>query len=629
MDVNYVWVDGEGVQQGPAPLAHVVAWRDQGYFTNALQMHVEGVASPAWQSLASVLGEPEVEASSSSDSSSSSGSGSDSDSESSDSDDDGSSSSDSSDSEDGEVPAGWVASIDSGSGATFYFAASTGESTWVRPTAPAVTVAAAPPVPPAQADAEGDAAAAAIAAVSLVEVTTAKATAQVKKKKKKKMQLATKKAEKKKATKGARDAKAAASSSSNASWQKKKKKKTTKVLKVGGGASSSSSSSSKSSITKGKAVKKKKKKKTGGASESKLKEAVVSGVGSGGCDEMRARFTSDGIFMGMLRFEVGAGTFRRTKMLWVEFIGETCPPMKRAKATGMRNALKPLCAPCAVDMVMGEPSECDVEVILSRFATVFGADDGESSMSVTDLKKQYKRMCAATKAKGAVMGGGSKRKTVQELIAAGHDITAKKALSAVRDSMGPFNWATFVPHKKDLVLHNAGSLSVDEMCDHLPADDIVAGLIRLSCGSGAMRRSKWVSLWWCGADVSAMKRGKSRATASVTLERLGPVSVAVEAQTVDECSLLAILDKLNRAVQSDHGGKKKKKGGGEFSLDSFLEALKEEAAASSDFFGASSGGIGGSGGGKKKKVGVDKAIESMRNGTANWLLFEPPSKKKK
>ena len=141
-----------------------------------------------------------------------------------------------------------------------------------------------------------------------------------------------------------------------------------------------------------------------------------------------------------------------------------------------------------------------------------------------------------------------------------------------------------------------------------------------------MRRSKWVSLWWCGTDVSAMKRGTARATAAPTLERLGTVSCEVEAQTPDECSLLAMLDKLNRAVVSDHGGKKKKKGEGAFSLEAFLEALKEEAAASKGFFG-DSGEIGG-GGKKKKKQSVLKAIEAMRSGTANWLLFEPKGKKK-
>ena len=40
--VQVSWIDGEGAGQGPAPLAHVIAWRDQGYFTNSLRVKIDG-----------------------------------------------------------------------------------------------------------------------------------------------------------------------------------------------------------------------------------------------------------------------------------------------------------------------------------------------------------------------------------------------------------------------------------------------------------------------------------------------------------------------------------------------------------------------------------------------------------
>jgi hypothetical protein len=49
----------------------------------------------------------------------------------------------------------------------------------------------------------------------------------------------------------------------------------------------------------------------------------------------------------------------------------------------------------------------------------------------------------------------------------GDYVSGEKALEAVREPMGPFNWALFEPSDKGLVFANAGSLSIDEMREWL------------------------------------------------------------------------------------------------------------------------------------------------------------------
>jgi hypothetical protein len=76
--------------------------------------------------------------------------------------------------------------------------------------------------------------------------------------------------------------------------------------------------------------------------------------------------------------------------------------------------------------------------------------------------------------------------------------------------MGPFNWALFVPDPANLELFDAGSLSVGEMQTVLPEDQILAGLVRMGFGTGKFRRTKWISVWWVGGKVSAVKKGQVR-----------------------------------------------------------------------------------------------------------------------
>lgn len=76
----------------------------------------------------------------------------------------------------------------------------------------------------------------------------------------------------------------------------------------------------------------------------------------------------------------------------------------------------------------------------------------------------------------------AKRKTAKEM-----GISAEQALELVRKPMGAFNWVLFMPDPAKLELFDAGSLSVPEMNQVLPDDEVICGLVRLGFGTGKFR----------------------------------------------------------------------------------------------------------------------------------------------
>lgn len=212
----------------------------------------------------------------------------------------------------------------------------------------------------------------------------------------------------------------------------------------------------------------------------------VAGAGAGGVDEMAAKLNDETMQWGLLRFSIGSGTFKRNKMLLITFAGPKMTGMTRAKLAKYATTAETQFGDTAAKLTLDDRADCSIDYILGETKRVF-AGDNLGEMSIADMKADYEKMLSDTRIKAieAMLSGDAeapKRKTAKEL-----GVSAEKALELVRKPMGPMNWALFHPDPTKLELWDAGSLSVAEMNQTLPDDEVLCGLLRMGFGAGQVR----------------------------------------------------------------------------------------------------------------------------------------------
>jgi len=362
----------------------------------------------------------------------------------------------------------------------------------------------------------------------------------------------------------------------------------------------------------------------GGRSKPKDKSGLKCvGAGAGGVDEMATFLNEDTVQWGLLRFAIGSGTFKRNKMLLVHFSGINCSGLKRAKFNRNTPAAEKAFGDTNFKLPVEEKSEMSLENILEQTKHVF-AGDSLGDYSIADMKADYESMVADTRKKAieAMLKGDeetAKRKTAKEM-----GVTADEALSLVRKPMGAFNWVLFMPDPAKLELWDGGSLSVPEMLEVLPQDEVLCGLVRLGFGTGKFRRTKWVSIWWVGPKVSARKKGSVMGSAKdQMIRKTNNSGLVIEGADVDDVSLEAIVDTVKRAAVIDGDGVDgiggaRDTGGDPFSMDAFYAALEEEISANAEFFGEEKKNKSG------RSFGLAATAKEVRaaDGKYTWMLVE-------
>jgi hypothetical protein len=90
------------------------------------------------------------------------------------------------------------------------------------------------------------------------------------------------------------------------------------------------------------------------------------GAGAGGVDEMKEKLNESTVQWGLLRFSIGAGTFKRNKMLMINFQGDSANGLARAKLNKHVGAATAAFGMVNATVTMGEKSEMTLDNILSE-----------------------------------------------------------------------------------------------------------------------------------------------------------------------------------------------------------------------------------------------------------------------
>jgi hypothetical protein len=285
-----------------------------------------------------------------------------------------------------------------------------------------------------------------------------------------------------------------------------------------------------------------------------------------------------------IKFPVGSGTFKRTKYVYVHFVGPKCGIVKRGKWNAeLGNVLRLFNAPSGVEVDTKDVLSFDY--LVSQLKKVFVSDDG--SFSVQQVKDEYNRRLAEEHHRHLDTEERPLSPIRQRKLAVELGLTAESVLKAIREDIGPFNWATFEPNTKAAVLIEGGSNGIFELAEHLPEDKICFGLLRLSFGTGRFRRVKRVFFQWSGDNVGAVAKGKANMLFGDMAKLLAPHNAELRLVGRNDLQPDAIINKVRSIFVIDNievpvGDGKVRKAA--LTTEEYIHSLLEEQEKVREFY---------------------------------------------
>jgi hypothetical protein len=358
-------------------------------------------------------------------------------------------------------------------------------------------------------------------------------------------------------------------------------------------------------------------------------------TGVGGVSEINSAILDETqAHAALVRFQTGSGTFARNKLLFLWILFDKVPTIRKAKAGAKRAEVGRELGAINATLNVTSRDELTIENVLEQVGSTIAADSNGSTVSISQIKKDYEAMIAAaaanrrgpsgTKGLGNPMSpridltAGSGRKTLAEIGI--EKLKPDAAITALRDEKATsFNWALYSPSEpgQPLKLLNAGSLSVPEMRRMITEELVAFGLLRLSFGSGKFKRTKFIFATICGPKAPITMRGKLAGSKAYMRQALSPYNVELQANDASGLDLQTVIDKVRAASVID--GEDVGSAESAFNIDSFMAGLKEDTKASSSFFGDDG------------EFGEDNSISSrpakeivgdLHSGEISWAVFQ-------
>lgn len=275
------------------------------------------------------------------------------------------------------------------------------------------------------------------------------------------------------------------------------------------------------------------------------------------------------------------------------------------------------------ELTVSELEEVTLDHVLEEMLKVVVSDkigDAAGEFSISQLKKDYEAMLVVQQAAALKLESNDSgtRKTVAEM---GEDfMSAMKALNSVKDEAGPLNWILLKAQDGGPKLHDAGSLGVKELQEHLSESEVLFGMVRMTFGAGDFKRQKWLFVSSVPDGVGAVKRGRAMACEKTLKGHLAPTSVDFHVTTREDFGVAEVVEKVKRSVVID-GETKGDDATDPFSLEAYLAGLEEEAKASAALFGDTGGG----GKSSATEYDVEESLKLIHDdaGGVSWILMAP------
>eukprot|EP00930_Biecheleria_cincta_P048162 TRINITY_DN3350_c0_g1_i1.p1 TRINITY_DN3350_c0_g1~~TRINITY_DN3350_c0_g1_i1.p1 ORF type:complete len:768 (-),score=106.22 TRINITY_DN3350_c0_g1_i1:180-2483(-) len=304
----------------------------------------------------------------------------------------------------------------------------------------------------------------------------------------------------------------------------------------------------------------------------------ILGCGIGGIEELRQVVDDSTVAWALLRFQVGGGTFLRTKLIAIHCNGAVTPVMQRGLLNARSKEVLSHLGEVHASLEVTSGSELTIEYLCERLLRLFAADNMDLSLQA--LLQDYSRMVreaeeaarrraveaaemaevSRRRASEARRGAAAEAATAEAAAAEAtaklaqkaetptpvlQDISVEDALRDVSADRGIFNWLLLDP-SRSLGLHKAGDGGLDEMKTYLAENRVLFGALRLSFGHGL---TKHVLVHWVGQHVSIVRRGVWNARsgeASTLIGKWCSLTLRKEAHQLKDLDLDDIVMELRR-----------------------------------------------------------------------------------
>jgi len=285
----------------------------------------------------------------------------------------------------------------------------------------------------------------------------------------------------------------------------------------------------------------------------------VVGIGVAGIEDMREILDDTKVWYGLMQVVIGTGNFKRTKLIFISFLGEECSAVKRGKASRQRQPAEKALGHSHAAITFHSKEECTFDALWANLGGIFAADNlnvKKKGWSWEKEKIEYEKQMALKKKQKEVAKLSkpieSKTKTPKV-----KRLPVKEVLRILRQDMGYLNWALFKPTKKKLVLVSDdayGDGSIPQMRDFLSKhpDKVLYGLVRMAFGVKPYRRTHYVFFHWIGEKTKIVKRGKWNSMVDGMTKLLRPFTITVEIKQFEDMTLKNIILMVKKYVIVDN-----------------------------------------------------------------------------
>jgi len=312
----------------------------------------------------------------------------------------------------------------------------------------------------------------------------------------------------------------------------------------------------------------------------------VLGVGAGGVVELSQHLRDWMVSWALLRFQVGGGTFSRTKLVAIHFNGEETPVMLRGWLNARGSEFSAVIGEVHANIEVTRTKELTVDYLCERLLPLFVADN--MNYSLRSLEQEYGRMIAQMEEEASRkrLEAAAAARTSSQEVAIAATLTAEEALSAVGADHGKCNWVLL--EARSLKLHSAGHGGLDELKANLVDDRVLFGSVRFMFGcskrSGSSSKAatgitKHIFVHWVGPRVGAVQRGVQNARLAGALAKVGrccAVAFRREAHGLEDLELEDIVVELRRLTDVDGFASADGVASCRISSAEYLAALREE-----------------------------------------------------
>lgn len=307
------------------------------------------------------------------------------------------------------------------------------------------------------------------------------------------------------------------------------------------------------------------------------------------------------------KFLVGSGTYKRTKFLYVQYIGPKCGIVKRGQAIGKISLFAEKHMQGVAGFSTTDKESLSFESLVKQFRNIFITDNGQFSldqirseyrarleeeqrMMHQEGKKVHRKVPRGTRPQVQVQMQVKPQPKPDELEVSMPRVTSdeatKRVIDALRADDGPVNWAIFAAEPAKARITSYGRGGIFEMVKNLPEDQWLFGLFRISFFMGEQRERRMIFFQWIGSKLRAVRSAGSHGIYPGMAKLLAPFAYEIYLVGAGDLNAQAIINKSKNAFNDS---RKKNSAGGKdmssfmFTEDNYKASLDDEQKAAGEF----------------------------------------------